>query len=341
MVRTSIDWALGLAAVLLLACTPALARQTVELQTQPPADSVWTAVPPSGADSLARVGLLAIDGGFETISWPASPLPAWQDSDVAPTAVALERELSYWRLGAVAGVALAGAAGTFEYQRRAYWEGRPVRFRIQNDWEYVRWTDKFGHFYMAGTLADLYRTSFEWAGMRQQEARYWGAGVALVNMMYYETLDGFGPQWGFSPGDALFNTLGAAYTFARWHLPALEPYQLKLSYVPSGWEGRNVTDDYEGHTWWVTANLRGVLPEAVGGYVPSWLGVSAGYGARVRDELDFLTESHYYIAPDIDISLLPFEGRLWDTLLPLLQRFRVPAPAVRISPSPRLFLVFY
>jgi hypothetical protein len=241
-----------------------------------------------------------------------------------------------WRMATVAGASAAAAFATFEFQRTQYWSPGETRFRIINDWEYVKWTDKAGHFYSAALLSRAYRAGFRWSGMSEPQARLWGAAAGLANMMYYEVLDGFGPQWGFSPGDALFNTLGAGWAYAKWTVPALEPVDLKLSYRASGWEGRNITDDYEGHTWWLTANLKGI-----GAPTPDWLGLAVGYGVRDRDERDFLTTPHVYFGLDIDPSVLPIEGRLWDSLLPWLRHVRLPAPAVRLTPEPKFFLVFF
>ncbi|MDX1439506.1 MAG: DUF2279 domain-containing protein, partial [Rubricoccaceae bacterium] len=186
-------------------------------------------------------------------------------------------EVNTTRVLVVGGVATISAIAVLDIQRRRWWDERRPRFHIQNDWEYVRWSDKFGHFFSTSLFARGYNASLQWAGLPEQEAQIWATGLAWTNLLYYEILDGFGPRWGFSPGDILFNTAGAAFTYAQWRVPELEPYTLKVSYWPSGWEGKNPTDDYAGQTWWATANLRSALGGKAANTIPAWLNVAVGY----------------------------------------------------------------
>lgn len=248
------------------------------------------------------------------------------------------RSTNYLKVAVIGGVSMAGVLGVMETQRRRWWENRSPEFRIRNDWEYVRWTDKFGHFYSTATFSRVYKTSLSWAGLSESRAELWAVGLAWTNMLYYEVLDGFGPQWGFSPGDLLFNTAGAAYTYAQWQLPALEPYDLKVSYWPSGWEGKNPTDDYAGQTWWVTANLHSALPHSVGQDLPPWLNLAVGYAARDLDEREYLTTSYVYAGIDIELEKLPIDHPIWNAAVKWLRYLHLPSPAFRLTPNPAFVL---
>ncbi len=259
----------------------------------------------------------------------------------APTPEA-EPRLNYWRITAVTGLSVAGGLGVLETQRRRWWADRNPRFRILNDWEYVRWADKAGHVYSSSLFTRFYRSSFRWAGLSDRDAALWGAGAAWTQMFYYEVLDGFGPQWGFSPGDLAANTVGVGFTTAKEFVPALEPFTVKASYWPSGWEGKNFTDDYAGQTLWLTANLHGLAPDgALKDALPEWLNLAVGYGARDLDELEFLTTSYVYLAFDIEPTILPFEGKVWDTITGWLHYGHFPAPGIRLTPRPAFVLVAY
>ena len=249
--------------------------------------------------------------------------------------------LNPWRIAAVTGLSVGGGLAVLETQRRRWWEDRSPEFRIQNDWEYVRWSDKFGHIYSSAFFTRFYRTSFRWAGLEERDAVLWGAGAAWTQMLYYEVLDGYGPQWGFSPGDIAFNTIGVGFTTAKAFVPALEPFTFKASYWPSGWEGKNFTDDYAGQTIWLAANLRALAPEAAKDVFPEWLGLAVGYGARDLDEREFLTTSVVYLALDIEPSILPFEGPVWETIAGWLRYGHFPAPGIRLTPRPAFVLVAY
>lgn len=239
-----------------------------------------------------------------------------------------------WRVAALAGGSAGAALLVMETQRRRWWEDRSPQFRVANDWGYVRWSDKLGHFYAAALQTRLYRSALRWAGVSEPQARLWGAVGGFTNQLYYEVLDGYGPQWGFSPGDLVFNTLGVYFATAQADDPAFDAFFFKVSYWPSGWEGKNPMDDYAGQTYWLTANPHHLAPSPAKRYLPPWLNVAVGYGARDRDEYDFLTTSLVYVGLDLEPAGLPFRGKVWDTLVPFLRHVHLPGPAVRLTPDP-------
>jgi hypothetical protein len=245
-----------------------------------------------------------------------------------------EGGVSAWRVAAVTGASAGAALAVMETQRRRWWADRSPEFRVQNDWAYVRWADKLGHFYAAAVQTRLYRSSLRWAGVPEDQARLWGAVGGFTNQLYYEVLDGYGPIWGFSPGDVVFNTLGVYFAAAQADDPAFDAFFFKASYWPSGWEGKNLLDDYAGQTYWLTASPHRLAPDAAKRYLPPWLNLAVGYGARDRDELDFLTTSVVYVGLDFEPAGLPFRGKVWDALVPVLRHVHFPAPAVRVTPDP-------
>lgn len=250
--------------------------------------------------------------------------------------------LNEWRITAVTGLSVGAGLAVLETQRRRWWDERSPRFRILNDWDYVRWADKLGHVYSSSFFTRYYRASFEWADVPKRTAPLWAAGAAWTQMLYYEVLDGFGPQWGFSPGDLAFNTIGVGFTTAQEYVPALGAFTLKASYWPSGWAGKNITDDYAGQTFWLTANPHRLAPGgAFKKAMPEWLNLAVGYGARDRDEFDFLTTSYVYLALDIEPTILPLRGKAWDTVAGWLRYIHFPAPGVRLTPRPAFVLVAY
>jgi len=236
---------------------------------------------------------------------------------------------------------VASAVAVTESQRRRWWDDRNPTFRIMNDWEYVRWADKFGHFFSTSFFSRLYSTSFRWSGMTEEQALLWGTVAGWTQLLYYEILDGFGPSWGFSPGDLLFNTAGATYTYAQGRVDYLKAFDLKVSYWPSGWEGKNFTDDYAGQTWWVTANLHHALAGPAGDFFPPWLNLAVGYGARDLDEYEFLVTSHVYLGLDLELRGLPIDHPVWNAAVEWLRYLHLPAPAVRVTPRPAFLMFAY
>jgi hypothetical protein len=272
---------------------------------------------------------------------PFPPKSINADSLALHHEASIETGLRPVRLAIIGGAAAAGAFAVMDAQRRRWWDERNPSFRIMNDWEYVRWADKFGHFFSTSFFSRVYYHSLRWSGVPERDAQLWGAVAGWTQLLYYEILDGFGPEWGFSPGDALFNTFGAAFTFAQWRVPYLRAYDLKVSYWPSGWEGKNFTDDYMGQTWWVTANLHHALPGASGDIFPPWLNVAVGYNARDLDEREFLTTSYVYLGLDLELRGLPIDHPVWNAAVEWLRYLHLPAPAIRLTPRPAFLLFAY
>jgi|GEM_PF-1049735 len=270
---------------------------------------------------------------------PADSLHAPPADSLA--AEALEPGLRPMRLALIGGASVGAAFAVMDVQRRRWWDDRNPRFRVMNDWEYVLWADKFGHFYSTSFFSRLYTASLLWSGVPEADAHLYGALAGWTQLLYYEILDGFGPEWGFSPGDALFNTFGAGFTYAQYRVPYLRAFDLKASYWPSGWEGKNFTDDYAGQTWWVTANPHLALAGPTGEAFPPWLNVAVGYAARDRNEWDFLTTPYVYLGLDLELRGLPIDHPVWNAAVEWLRYVHLPAPAVRLTPRPALILLAY
>ena len=270
--------------------------------------------------------------------------PAFADS-LADEGPEVPPRVRPWRVAAIGVGAGTAALAAMETQRRRWWDER-TEFKVQNDWGYVLGSDKFGHFFSSSFLTRFYRASFQWAGLSKAQAGHWGAGTAYASMLYYETLDGFGPQWGFDFTDLLFNTLGVGFQYAQWHWTPLEAFALKASYWPSGWitqtgEGKNPLDDYPGHTWWVTANPHHLGASAF----PKWINLAVGYKATDPEaedpsRYDFLNTPNLYVGLDWEIAGLPIDHPVWNAAVPWLRYVHLPAPAIRLTPRPRLVLAY-
>ncbi len=278
----------------------------------------WAAGGPAGA-ALAR----ALDG-FSPDTTGTDSLAGGPPERVNP-----------WRVATVGGVTGVGAFAVLDYQRQQWWDTRSDRFRIVNDWDYARWADKVGHVYSSSFFTRSFRTALRWSGLPPRQARVWGAGIAWANMFYYEVLDGFGPTWGFSMGDLAANTVGVAFTTMQDAYPAANAVFLKASYWPSGREGKNFSDDYEGQTMWLTANPHRLVPTARR-FLPPWLNVAVAYGARRSEGPNAegaLDQSALYLGLDFEPTGLPLKGPFWNTVLPLLRHVHFPAPALRLTPD--------
>ncbi len=205
-------------------------------------------------------------------------------------------------------------------------------FTVENDWSYARSADKFGHVFFTQYMAQTFALGYRWAGYDDREAAVLGAASGFTGMLYYEVLDGFGRVESFSPIDVAANSIGAGLFAGRAYMPALEHIRVKISYWPSG-DTCDYTCDYEGQTAWVTANPHGLAPTSARRYLPPWLNLAVGYGARNGDVQFGYDDSAVYVGLDFEPAGLPLKGKVWDAIVPWLQLVHFPAPAFRLSPD--------
>lgn len=220
------------------------------------------------------------------------------------------------------------------------------KFNVVSDNTYARNIDKFGHLLGTALISHFISAGIE-AGNVEEETCVWlGALGGLGMQMYVEVRDGFSPsdkltekpKWGFSPGDAIADVLGASYFVARYYYPYLNNFQLRVSYFPSDelLNGKkpdnNYSDDYEGQKIWLALRMKNLLPEKAAEYWPSFLMLSVGYHvSNVGDYYDDPITTQYYLAFDIDAETIPIHGKFWNFIKNTLNYIHFPMPGIEIS----------
>lgn len=216
----------------------------------------------------------------------------------------LKKEINYPILTGLGAIYLGAGIGVHIYQRNAWWKDNRTSFHFRTDWPYALWADKIGHFYAATLLVHAFSAGLEAADVQSEQAMIYGTAAGLAFQYYVEIEDGFGKQWGFSPGDAIANTLGAGYALAQYYYPYLQNFQFKYSYYPSekmrnGTHKGNVFDDYEGQKYWLSFRMKEILPGSVSDIWPSFLNIAVGYGVNNLDGAGG-GEKEVYIAFDLE-----------------------------------------
>lgn len=247
-----------------------------------------------------------------------------------------------------------------DYYQNTWWKENSEytydgSFHIVNDWDYALWLDKIGHAYGTAVISHFFSSGLQAADVNQELSIWLGAIGGLGMQMYVEIEDGYAPlnadgkpKWGFSPGDAVSDFVGAGYFVARYYFPYLNNFQLRVSYFPSE-EFRNglkpdnnISDDYDGQKMWLAFRMKNLLPNDISKYWPSFLMLSAGYG--VTGIGDYSTqksiEKSFYIAFDFDASEVPLNGEFWEFIKNTLNYIHFPLPGIKISNNGITFLLF-
>ncbi|MBX2989890.1 MAG: DUF2279 domain-containing protein [Bacteroidetes bacterium] len=289
-------------------------------------------------DSTKQSVLLLTEGSHQTDDSPQSG-PSPDTTIIHPV-----------RLAIVTGTVGVTIAAIHIYQANGWWKDNRRSFHFQEDLKYGLYVDKLGHFYGATVGTFLLRKSFEWAGLSQQAALWWGAGGSLLFQTYVEIEDGFS-TWGFDRVDFAANLLGASWPVAQYYSPFLQNFDFKFSYHPSpalnnpggaGFQGQRhiMFDDYEGQTLWLSMNVHNFLPTAVQHFWPEFLSLAVGYGAR--DVLGKKPYSVVLLALDLDTrKLIPDSTPFLKLLGEALNFIKFPAPAVRISPGTVWYGIYF
>ena len=170
-----------------------------------------------------------------------------------------------------------------------------VRFHFFNDNREWLQVDKLGHAWTAYSEAYLISNLYQWAGVSQQNAAYYGAAWGFMLQLTIEILDGFSKGWGFSPGDCAANTFGSGLFLGNQLLWKEQRIQLKFSTNYNNYNfdyqlqqrandlygtslPQRALKDYNAQSYWLSFNAASFLKQ--GNNFPKWLNFAVGYGAE-------------------------------------------------------------
>lgn len=267
-------------------------------------------------------------------------------------------EIDWTRFAIATGGLTAVVAGLHIYQANAWWSDQRTDFHVFDDPDYKDQFDKWGHAFGGYYSAHFFDEAFTWSGFNKLQSAALGATCAALWELYIEVEDGFARDWGFSHGDAIADLVGAGFFFARSQVPGLDNVGYKWMYWPSKQllesrpdipgQTQTFIEDYAGQSFWVTLNVNGVLPEAAKPYWPDWLNLAVGVADYslsaptdpVRGFED--RKKAWMIALDYDLGKLIPESdyRILNFIRRALDYWHFPAPAMRIDPDPRFFILF-
>jgi hypothetical protein len=256
----------------------------------------------------------------------------------------------------IGGIFLGTAVWLHIHQRNAWWKNDRGNFHFQEDWAFALQVDKAGHAFGGYMTSYIMSEGLIASGFSWDDATLYGSLFGIVYQTYVETEDGFAKQWGFSPSDWYFDTIGPLFFLSQHYVPALQNITPKWQYVPSKWTGKPVIvrpstfiDDYNSSTFWWSVNVYNLLPVKVKKYWLPWLNVAVGYGADAIDAKpipgeppDQLSKRRFVIGLDYNlIRLLPDGGSFWNWFRQSLNFIKLPAPAIEFSSSGTRFRILY
>ncbi len=194
--------------------------------------------------------------------------------------------------------------------------------------------DKGGHMGTGYLEAMIDYELYLWSGFDEVTASWLAFGTSSVFHIFREWHEGFGPGFGFDPGDVGYGMLGASFIPLRVLWPWFTNVQLRWSFVPTGRPFAGDPNyfwikDYGGQTNWLSVNL---FPE--GKDLGSWQFLKGLCIEIGLSKAAYHTASHgsedvpVVVWLSLGLDLTRYHDAWWTRLLGWL---KFPFPAVRID----------
>lgn len=249
-----------------------------------------------------------------------------------------------WPGIAVTSTALAGIyTGIFSYEQDRRWGGPEAPFHFTRSLK-TKGADKAGHFYATQAQASFISNLYKLSNVNPTTADLMGAGIALSIQTLVELKDGRIEDRGFGVYDEVANLLGAGWFYARQQSTFLQRFQMRWLYYPSSNsdllpKGHRFTEDYTGHSYWLSMSVWDILPF----YWPKFIAPTAGItlnGWVPNTNQQGYYSYHLSLNPDFNY-IIPRNTALGRTFADLLNSFYFPAPALQVYPDFGFKLIFY
>ena len=262
----------------------------------------------------------------------------------------------------VAGANVVGYGTTMIGLYSAWYKKYPqTGFHAFNDFPEWKQVDKVGHLYSAYIESRGSMELWRWTGMDRKKRIWIGGMSGAVYQTVIEVLDGFSAGWGWSWSDFGANIIGSSSLVAQELAWDDQRIKIKFSFHNKTYNDPSLNQrsdilfgkttperlikDYNGQTYWASANLKSFLPQS---NLPAWLSVSVGYGSEglfggtdnigkndagniIFNRPDIKRYRQWYLAPDIDLSKIKTNKKAVKFLFTVLSAFKFPAPALEFS----------
>ncbi len=237
--------------------------------------------------------------------------------------------------------------------KETWWQEERIGFHFYHGWQrtkgdydfkwkdsYCGHIDKLGHIYSSKMLSEQITDLSRWIGFSHNTSHWIGPILSSLMLLEIEVYDGFFKEWGFSLADFAANEVGAFAPMLRDKIPYADNFQFKFSYSASKQPNTETAfiKDYAGMTYWLSWNVRSVMPAKFKTFYPAWLNVALGYGISKQAH----GEIELYLSPDINWEKMPIGNSDWTTFVKrLLNYFHFPCITYQIQPKSQFYLLYF
>ncbi len=266
-----------------------------------------------------------------------------QDSLNFDSSSVIKNDLSTKQKLVIAGL-VAQQAGSLALEYKWWWEGDYHSFAIKNDGGFNNYSlgiDKVGHFYTSYMYSNLLYELMKWGDFSEQKCNFYSTLLPFAWALSIEIGDGFATQFAFSPQDLLANSLGIGYAYAQRKIPYLQNFKFKFSYFPGQYYRQNnyqnwsLTADYNGHIYWLSADVHNILPNTAKAYWPKYLNLAFGYGIQNFAEINaykdqgYQLQREFFIGLDYNLAAIPTKNKTAKAARNMVDFYHFPAPGFK------------
>ena len=223
------------------------------------------------------------------------------------------------------------------------------KFHTINDLNEWMQMDKVGHAFSSYQLARVGADVLNWSGVGKKDQLIYGATLGFTFLSAVEIFDGFSQEWGFSWSDIGANAFGTGLYIGQELLWKEQRIQLKYSFHKTPFAAERpeklgdsfleqMFKDYNGHTYWLSANLDAFFKEA---NLPKWLNIAIGYSANgmLTGENEavnnmFTSQDRYrqfYLSFDVNLSNINTKSSVLKTIFSVLNVIKIPLPTIEFN----------
>jgi len=226
--------------------------------------------------------------------------------------------------------------GSYYLEYKWWWQGDYHPFVFKSDgWanNYSLGIDKTGHFFTSYAVSSGLNELLKWGEFSDKSRRIAVFTIPALYALSIEIGDGF-TSYAFSYSDLIMNMSGITYALLQDAYPALQNFNFKFSYFPSKrfidnhFNGWTLTEDYDGHIYWFTSNLKYIAPTAVKKYIPELINLGIGYGI-----VNYLgggpMQREFFIGIDYNLSSIKTKSQALNSMIKIADKFHFPAPGYK------------
>ena len=186
--------------------------------------------------------------------------------------------------------------------------------------------DKIGHFYGAYFLYKTKKNILLWGGFDESDATWIAFAFTSAVDLLIEIGDGFS-NYAFDYRDLIVDAAGLGYAMLQEKIPFFQNFNFKWSYFPPDKFSLTFTQHYDGHIFWLTANVHRLLNLQPDNhwttiFQPA-VGFSIGDGGAHRE-----------LVIGLDFNLNVLFNRVdsnWEFVRKEIELFHVPAPGIKYA----------